>query len=626
MHRLLKRQLRKLGLAIDKSPQQKDWQVFIERIDQSYHDTDDARYTLERSLSISSSEIRNLYEEKLQDSETRFRMVLEKTDVISIQGYDREHRVTYWNPASEALYGYTEEEALGQTLEELIIPPEMREQVRTAINNWINDAVTIPSGELTLCKSDGSPVDVFSSHILFYNSKNEPEMYCLDIDISIRKQYEQKILHQAHFDSLTDLPNRFLSLDRLTQLLIEAERESELIAVLFLDLDDFKKVNDTLGHEVGDKILIKTAQRLTAELRAGDTVGRLGGDEFIVLLSDLNDISDAQPIAENLLAQLRNAFIIDGREIILGVSIGIAIFPWDAKTPSELLRNADIAMYHAKDQGRNTYTYFTNEMNRDVSSRLEMEEQLYTALDNDELEVYYQPKINIITNEIMGAEALLRWKNSLLGNISPVDFIPIAEQTGLIVSIGQYVLTQALNMTAHWQQAYNPQFHIAINLSPRQFRHSKLISFIEKSMKSAGVSAQSVELEITEGLLMGGDKHIADSLLELSKLGISLSMDDFGTGYSSLSYLQNYPFHVLKIDRSFVKDMMFNSKNKELVQAIIAMAHGLKFDVVAEGVETEEQFECLKQLNCDYAQGYLFSKPIPAKEMSKLLKQNMNNL
>jgi len=620
MHSLLKRQLRKLGLSTDQAPELSQWSALLERINQSYESADDGRYTLERSLSISSDEIRGLYDEKLKNSESRFKKVFQNAELIAVQGYDKNHRVNYWNPASERLYGYTADEAVGQYLEELIIPADMREQVSAGIDAWLNGGAAIPSSEVTLCRSDGSLVEVFSSHVLIENMNNEPEMYCIDIDITLRKQFEEKILHQAHYDSLTELPNRFLSLDRLNQLLGEAERSKDLVAVLFLDLDDFKRVNDTLGHEVGDKILIETAQRLIYGLRAGDTVGRLGGDEFIILLSGLVDPGDAQPIAENILNRFRKAFFIEGREIILGVSIGIAIFPWDAKTPSELLRNADSAMFHAKSQGRNTYEYFTKEMNRDVSKRLAMEEQLYSALDNNEFEVYYQAKIDISSNQIMGAEALLRWNNPVLGNVSPFDFIPIAEQTGLIVPLGQFVLTEALNMTAYWHQNYDPEFNIAVNLSPRQFRDSSLVNFIETTMQQSGVASEFIELEVTEGMLMDGHNYIIETLDALNQLDITISIDDFGTGYSSLSYLQHYPFSVVKIDRSFIHEMMSNSKNRELIQAIIAMSHGLKFKVVAEGVETQEQLNHLQRLGCDYAQGYLFSKPVTAAQFSEILK------
>lgn len=437
-----------------------------------------------------------------------------------------------------------------------------------------------------------------------------------------REQAEEKILRQAHFDNLTNLPNRFLTLDRMSQLLTEAQRNSEVVAVLFLDVDDFKKINDSLGHECGDRLLVDVASRLSSTVRSGDTVGRLGGDEFIVLLGGLTDAADARPITENLLAQFKNAFTIDGRELIMTVSAGIAVYPDDGSEASELLRNADSAMYHAKDLGRNTYSFFTDEMNRDVSRRLALEEQMYGALERHEFEVFYQPKVDLTSNRIMGAEALLRWHNPALGRVAPDEFIPIAEQTGLIIPLGKYVLSEALSQAAGWQQRYNELFCMAVNFSPRQFREPGLAVFIEQELKKWGVPAQCLEIEITEGVLMSGHTHIHEALEQLNNVGVGIAMDDFGTGYSSLSYLRNYPFDVLKVDRSFVSDITIDKADRELTNAAIAMAHGLNLKVVAEGVETREQLMLLKDIGCDYGQGYYFSRPVPAEELGITLQQD----
>jgi len=416
------------------------------------------------------------------------------------------------------------------------------------------------------------------------------------------------------------LPNRFLSLDRLSQLLSEAVRNKDMVAVLFIDLDDFKKINDSLGHETGDNLLIEAAKRLRSVMRSGDTVGRLGGDEFIVLLGGLSEASDALPIAENLLGEFREPFSIDERELMITTSVGIAVYPDDGEDASELLRNADSAMYHSKDLGRNTYSYFTDAMNQQVSRRLALEAQIHGALERNEFSVFYQSKINMLTGKIMGAEALLRWSNPALGNISPIEFIPIAEQTGLIVPIGQYVLTEALEKTVQWQKSYNPDFKIAVNVSPRQFREPGLVPFIDSAINNSGIQGQYLELEITEGVLMSGHSYIDEALAAINDLDISIAMDDFGTGYSSLSYLRSYPFDVLKIDRSFINDITIDLADRELTNAAIAMAHGLNLKVVAEGVETEEQLTLLKKLNCDYGQGYLFSKPVSAEDFTDLLK------
>jgi len=434
-------------------------------------------------------------------------------------------------------------------------------------------------------------------------------------DITEQHKTAEVIHHQAYFDALTHLPNRFLALDRLSQLLNEAERNNEKTAVLFLDLDDFKKINDTLGHQIGDKLLIESAKRLNQVVRKEDTVGRLGGDEFIVLLRGLNDDHNALSIAKSLLKTFREPFKIDNRELMVTLSIGIAMYPENGDSASDLLRNADTAMYQAKKLGRNTYSFFTKEMNINMIRRLEVEEQMHGALERNEFEVYYQPQFDVKNNNIVGAEALLRWHNPALGNITPDEFIPIAEHTGLIVPIGQFVVKKSLEVLREWQNLNDKSYNMAVNLSPRQFRDSELINFIKKSLSVANISAKCFELEITEGVLMIGQAYIDEALVALNKLGIKLSMDDFGTGYSSLSYLRRYDFDVLKIDRSFIQGIPQNKADCELVNAIIAMAQSLSLKTVAEGVETKEQVELLSTLGCDYLQGYYFSRPVPAKEL-----------
>lgn len=660
-------------------------------------------------------------------------------DAISVQGYDEERRVIYWNVGSELLYGYTKEEALGKKLEELIIPQSMRALVIAAHSDWLQKGIEISPEEKTLCNKNGNEVNVFSSHVMLTNQYNKKQMYCIDINLAeirhaqaqvifkenmlkaifevtpdifflmkedgtitdyhasnkkklyispkdfigkpmagllpdnvsskltthITKakeqggvssfEYELNVPHgliyfeariiylkadkqvvvivrditeqhksnevirkHAYFDTLTSLPNRFLSLDRLSQMLNEAQRNSEKTAVLFLDLDDFKTVNDSLGHEAGDKLLIETANRLNLAVRKEDTVGRIGGDEFIVLLRALTDDINALDIAENLLKIFREPFQIDGRELILTLSIGIAIYPENGSSASDLLRNADTAMYQAKALGRNTYSFFTKEMNLIMTRRFEIEGQMHGALERNEFEVYYQPQLNIKNGRMAGAEALLRWHNPILGNITPDEFIPIAEQTGLIVPIGKYVIEQALHVLSEWQHIHQQDYTMAVNFSPRQFRDTELINFIKESLCNTNISPENLEFEITEGVLMIGKSYIDESLLELHKLGIKLSMDDFGTGYSSLSYLRQYSFDVLKIDQSFIEGIALNNEDYDLVKATIAMAHSLRLVVVAEGVETRDQFTLLEELGCDYAQGYYFSKPIPAKELMAL--------
>ncbi|QBG34390.1 sensor domain-containing protein [Litorilituus sediminis] len=453
---------------------------------------------------------------------------------------------------------------------------------------------------------------------------NQPKRFIgTHSDISVQKQHEEKILHQAHFDSLTYLPNRFLSLDRLKHSCQEANRKNELVALLFLDLDDFKKINDTLGHETGDLLLIEAANRLRSVVRSVDTVGRLGGDEFVIILGSLSNVEEAHPIIENLLNQFREMFIIRGRELMLTASVGVAVFPNDASDASELLRNADSAMYDAKACGRNTFSYYTAQMNQCAQRRLAIEEQIHGALNRQEFSICYQAKTDLTSGEIMGAEALLRWHNPVLGNVPPDEFISVAEQTGNIIQLGQFVLKQALSQTARWHKQFNADFQIAINLSPRQFRDPMLVNFIEDSLKATGVAADKLELEITEGVLLSGHNYVEAMLTNITNLGVQLAMDDFGTGYSSLSYLRSYPFDVLKIDRSFINEITNSDKDKALINAVVSMSHALNLRVVAEGIETDEQCNYLRKLGCDYGQGYLFSKPITADAMSSLLEQSM---
>jgi diguanylate cyclase (GGDEF)-like protein/PAS domain S-box-containing protein len=538
---------------------------------------------------------------------------------VSVVITDTNANIEYVNNAFEQVTGYSAEEVIGanpRLLNSGKTPGSQFKKLWKAISNgrqWQGEFQNRrKNGETFWEYAHVAPVTDSAGHIRHYLAVKE--------DITVRKQQEDQILHQAHFDALTDLPNRFLALDRLSQMLVEARRNSEIVAVLFLDLDDFKKINDSLGHETGDKLLAEAAARLRNAVRGEDTVGRLGGDEFVVLLGGLRDAEDAHPVAENLLNRFRNAFRIDGRELILTVSIGIAYFPTDGDNYSELLRNADSAMYHSKELGRNTCSYFTDAMNHNVSRKLALEEQMHGALNRGEFSIVYHPQVEVSSGEVIGAEALLRWSNPAIGEVSPTEFIPIAEQTGLIVSLGRFVLTEVLGMANHWQKQHSPEFRIAVNLSPRQFRDVDLVSFIAQAIRKSGVSSRSLELEITEGVLLGGHAHIKEALVALSELGVSIAMDDYGTGYSSLGYLRSYPFETLKIDQSFMPGIDRDITDMELINAIIAMAHALNLKVVAEGVQTEQQLNYLKGLGCNYAQGSLFSKPLSADDTENFLK------
>jgi diguanylate cyclase (GGDEF)-like protein/PAS domain S-box-containing protein len=564
---------------------------------------------------------RDISERKRSEKRIRTLSQAIEQSPVSVVMTDTDGNIEYINKAFIKATGYEASEVLGlnpRILKSKHTPPSLFRDLWKAIttgNSW--------QGELQNRKKDGqlfwerayvAPVVDDAGNTTHYLAVKE--------NITLQKQQEEKIVHQANYDSLTDLPNRFLTLDRLSQIIKEAQRNRHKAAVIFLDLDDFKKINDSISHEVGDKLLVEAAKRLKHTVRIDDTVSRLGGDEFIILLGHLKDENEVQPVAEKLLNCFREAFLLDGRELILTASIGIAIYPNDGKNTADLLRNADTAMYQSKAQGRNTFNFFTHAMNKGISRRLQLEEQLHGALERGEFQLHFQPILDITSRKVVATEALLRWNSQVLGNINPDEFIPITEQTGQIVSIGQFVIQQALSNTARWLKLLNRPLRIAINISPRQFRDPNLLQNIKDAIEQTGIPNHAIELEITEGVLMSGHSYIRDTLVGLSALGITIAMDDFGTGYSSLSNLRSYPFNTLKIDRSFVRDITTDPADRELVNATIAMAHRLGLVVVAEGVETDAQLNHLAQHRCEMAQGYLFSTPLPADEMTRLLESD----
>ena len=443
------------------------------------------------------------------------------------------------------------------------------------------------------------------------------------------KQAKQILHYMAHFDALTGLPNRSLLKDRIEQAIFHAKRNENLVGILFLDIDNFKMVNDTFGHTLGDQLIKSVAYRLSNCLRVGDTAARLGGDEFVVMLTDLTDVQDAAKVASKILDSLNSSFEIEKHDIFVRVSIGISIFPNDAKDLEGLLAYADGAMYHAKKLGKNNYQFFTEEMTSSAQNYIKFEKYLRRALEQNELTLYYQPQIDIETGSIIGMEALIRWFNAELGTVPPEDFIPFAEETGLIVPIGVWVLTNACKQAQQWRLQGFPM-RVAVNLSSRQFQpvqnHQQnqhpLLEAVLTALDETGLPPDLLELEITEGILMHHLDTTMAILNALKQIGVRLSVDDFGTGYSSLSYLKRFPINVLKIDKSFVHDITTDPNDKAIVSAIAVMAQQLKLDVVAEGVESTEQMEFLRNLRCNFVQGYYISEPLPADEILNFLQQS----
>ena len=440
-------------------------------------------------------------------------------------------------------------------------------------------------------------------------------------DITERRAYEARIEFLASHDALTDLPNRNLLCDRVAQAIAQVRRAKRRLAVLFLDVDRFKFVNDGFGHATGDGLLKAIAARLLTTVRESDTVARLGGDEFVIMLNNLAQAKDAGSIAKRILARLSSPFMVAGRELHVTASLGVSIYPEDGDNSNALLKSADAAMYRAKAQGRDCFQFYTREMTAQANERLELESALRLAMERREFELHYQPKVSLDSGRILGFEALVRWRHPTRGMVSPAQFIPLAEETGLISALGEWVLRTACAQAVAWHAAGYPHLSMAVNLSARQFQQRNIPELVRDVLSASGLGPERVELELTESLLMEDTGTVVGALRQLKEIGVVLSLDDFGTGYSSLSYLKRFPIDVVKIDRSFVCDVTSNADGASLARTIIAMAKSLKLKTVAEGVETKAQLDFLRRNACDAIQGYYFSKPLPATEALALLRE-----
>ena len=537
-----------------------------------------------------------------------------------------------WNPSAERMLAYASNEVLGRNVS-LIIPQRFRASQAAGLQRLVE------TGESTLTKtievvtvtkaSEELEVEISLAN---WTTARGPVYAAMLRDITERRRAEDRIKSLAYHDVLTGLPNRESFRKKFEGALDSAERERRLMALLFIDLDGFKQINDTLGHSVGDHLLAQVAERLLTRVRGKDCVtrwdrgntlefSRLGGDEFTVLLTNLADPQDAAAVAQRVLDVLREPFAVNEHEVFTAASIGIGIYPLDGADTETLLKNADIAMYWAKKRGRNTFEFFTKQMNERANRNLKLEGRLRRALERDELSVHYQPLRDVSSGEISGAEALLRWEVPGLGSVSPEEFIPIAEEAGLITVIGEWVLRAACFQAQAWQEAGFRPIRMAVNLSGRQLRHSTFAETVSKILEESRLSPAFLELEITESAMIENSALSDAILFELCDLGISLSLDDFGTGYSSLSYLKRYPISRVKIDRSFVSQLPTDSDDAALTTAIIVMAHSLGLTVVAEGVETLEQVEFLREVGCDVLQGYLISPAVPAEGFGRFLGQ-----
>ncbi len=570
---------------------------------------------------------------QIEHSEEWYRLLVNISPDI-IYTLDAEGTFTFLNDSVQRALGYRPEELIGQDYL-VLVPPGEVDNVRGRLNERRTGDRATRNHELRLLRKDDlltelapSPgenqVIVELSAMGMYRSLPDGSQefmgtYGVARDVSERKQAEATITYQAYHDQLTSLPNRTLFHDRLGQAMVQAKRHGQSMAVMFLDLDRFKVVNDTLGHQIGDALLQAVAQRLKACLREGDTLSRIGGDEFMLLLPQIRSRDSVIFIAEKILAALKTPFNIEGNEIFIGVSIGIALYPEDGDNRETLIKHADIAMYHAKDHGRNNFKFFTHELNKALSGRLSVENDMRHALQDGQFQVYYQPQVDMESQRIRGMEALIRWNHPRRGLVLPDDFISVAEDCGLINPISDWVLNSVCRQSNLWSAAGLPTPTLAVNISARQIEHPRFVDRFMETLLGGCARGEGIEVEITESALMRDVEGAISKLRRLADQGVDISIDDFGTGYSSLSYLKKLPVHTLKIDRSFIHDLNSHQSGATIVAGITAMAKGLKLSVVAEGVETQEQLSYLRDLGCDAYQGFLYSRPVTAEKATALL-------
>jgi diguanylate cyclase (GGDEF)-like protein/PAS domain S-box-containing protein len=532
-------------------------------------------------------------------------------------------RVTYLNTSAESLTGWSRKEATGHPVAEVlrILDANTREGTQDPMALAIKENKTVAlTPNSVLVRRDGVEAAIEDSTAPIHDRTGQVTGAVMVFhDVSATRALSSKMLHLAQHDTLTDLPNRALFSHRLSEAIVAAHRYRRKLAVLFLDLDRFKHINDSLGHVTADRVLQSVARRLHDCVRASDTVSRQGGDEFVILLSEVARAQDAAVSAEKILLAVRTLHRIDEHDLHLTASMGIVTYPDDGTEAETLLKNADFAMYHAKDSGRNNYQFFKPDMNLIALERQSLEVDLRVALENREFELHYQPKVSLETGAITAVEALIRWHHPQRGLVSPAQFIPIAEFCGVIVPIGRWILREACRQTRAWRDIGLPPIRIAINISARELRETDFVVAVRAILAEAGLDPSSLELELTETFLLQDATGTAAVLKALKELGVMLALDDFGTGYSSLSHLQRFPIDTLKIDQSFVRDIATDANDANIVSAVISMGTSLHMKVVAEGVETPDQVVFLQEHGCPEAQGYYFSRPVVASQLTRLL-------
>ena len=572
--------------------------------------------------------IRNMAErqtarERLSAEKERAQMTLNSIG-DAVLSTDMEGRITYLNAVAEKITGWTREEASGKQVDDVfvIIDGSTREPCLNPLKTALEQNKTVGlTRQCILIRRDGAEFAIEDSAAPIHDQHGVMNGAVIVFhDVSVARAIEVEMSHLAQHDTLTKLPNRTLLQDRLSQAITTAGRNGTRIAILFVDLDGFKHINDSLGHAIGDRLLQSVAKRLLAAVRTSDTVSRIGGDEFVVLLSEVAHAGDAGVKAGKILAALNAPLEIDQHNLRVTASIGVTTYPDDGQETAMLIKNADLAMYQAKENGRNNYQFFEKDMNVRALERQSVEENLCFALDRGELVMHYQPKINLKTGEITGVEALIRWQHPERGLIGPLQFISVAEDCGLMLPIGNWVLRESCRQAKEWQDAGLRPIEMAVNVSSVEFRNEDFLEGVRAILEETGLSPHYLGLELTESVLMQHAKFTVPVLKKLKAMGVRLAIDDFGTGYSSLSYLRQFPIDTLKVDQSFVHGINADTDDATIINAVINMGSNLKHRVIAEGVETVEQVAFLQAHGCDEGQGYYFSRPVPASQFAKLLK------
>ncbi len=552
-------------------------------------------------------------EAALRESEIRYRLLFEQNAAgVCVSRLDGQ--IVDCNATFASLLGYRRNDLVGSTMRKLYGTSTEFDEIASLLGG----VGTLNSVEIELRRADGTPIWVLENLVLVGDSMSGV-IHATVVDISDRKRAEEQIEFHAYHDVLTHLPNRKLFTDRLRHSLIRSKRTGRSLAVMFIDVDHFKTINDTLGHTAGDELLLEMSRRLRDCVRDDDTVARLGGDEFTIILAELRQPEDAIGVAQKILETVQVPLTIGNMPIVVTASIGIALYPVDGIDPEALLRNADSAMYRAKEAGRNTVQLCTDEMKKRAMDRLAVESRLRAALREDQLLIVYQPQISLVTGRTIGVEALVRWNDPERGVVGPASFIPIAEETRLIIPLGEWVLRTACRQMKAWHDRGSGPVRLAVNLSARQFQQQDLVEMIQSALEESQLPPDALELEITETTAMQNAEVTVDVLRALRRIGVGISIDDFGMGYSSLNYLKRFPITAVKIDRAFLGDITTDEGDAAIVSAVIGMARSLRLRVIAEGVETAEQYAFLRAKNCDEAQGYYFSRPTNPEEMSRVL-------